>query len=70
MWRVAAVLLIVCPPALAMPIPRLLRLPDVPNTTRIEAHTDAGRVVVDQIWKERPFDETALEAALARLGTL
>jgi hypothetical protein len=25
-----------------MPIPRLLRLPDVPNTTRIEAHTDAG----------------------------
>ena len=42
MWRAAAVLLIICPAALAMPIPRFLRLPTCPDTTLIEAHTDAG----------------------------
>jgi hypothetical protein len=42
MWRAVAVLLLVCPAAMAMPIPRFLRLPSCPHTTRIEAHTDAG----------------------------
>jgi uncharacterized protein YcaQ len=36
---------------------------------RLEAHTEAGRAVVDRLWKESPhFDDDALEAALARHG--
>lgn len=37
---------------------------------RLEAHTEAGRVVVDRVWRERPFDDDSLEAALAPYSTL